>query len=106
VGDHMVATSKTFRSLARICGAPPSDEGDFVRRMLPRAELKRLLPKIAKMSGRERANLPGVSAARAHQLVAGGLVAEAVMDLFDIEALEMCPWALREGVLLQKLDAM
>jgi exopolyphosphatase/guanosine-5'-triphosphate,3'-diphosphate pyrophosphatase len=106
VGDHMVATSKTFRSLARICGAPPSDDGDFVRRMLPKAALKRLLPKIAKMSGRERANLPGVSAARAHQLVAGGLVAEAVMDLFDIEALEMCPWALREGVLLQKLDAM
>jgi exopolyphosphatase/guanosine-5'-triphosphate,3'-diphosphate pyrophosphatase len=106
VGDHMVATSKTFRSLARVCGAPPSDEGDFVRRMLPRAELKKLLPKIARMSARERADLPGVSVARAHQLVAGGLVAEAVMDLFDIEALEMCPWALREGVLLQKLDAM
>jgi exopolyphosphatase/guanosine-5'-triphosphate,3'-diphosphate pyrophosphatase len=33
-------------------------------------------------------------------------VAEAAMDLFDIDALEMCPWALREGVLLQKLDAM
>jgi exopolyphosphatase/guanosine-5'-triphosphate,3'-diphosphate pyrophosphatase len=47
-----------------------------------------------------------VSAARAHQLVAGALVADAVMDLFDIDELEICPWALREGVILQKLDSM
>ncbi|MGI8888023.1 MAG: Ppx/GppA family phosphatase [Nocardioidaceae bacterium] len=106
LGDHSVATSKTFRSLARICGAPPSEEGPFVRRLLPRAQLSRRLPKLAKMSTAERAALPGVSSARAHQLVAGGLVAEAVMDIFDIENLQMCPWALREGVILQKLDSM
>lgn len=106
VGDHSVATSKTFRSLARVCGAAPSDEGYFVRRLLARSQLKKLLPRVAKMSMRERAELPGVSAARAHQLLAGGLVAEAVMDLFDIEELEICPWALREGVILQKLDVL
>ncbi|MEJ7744062.1 MAG: TIM barrel protein [Nocardioidaceae bacterium] len=43
------------------------------------------------MPSAERASLPGVSSARAHQLVAGGLVAEAVMDIFDIENLQMCP---------------
>ena len=106
VGDHSVATSKTFCSLARVCGAAPSDEGYFVRRLLPRSQLKKLLPRVAKMSTRERAELPGVSAARAHQLLAGGLVAEAVMDLFDIDELEICPWALREGVILQKLDVL
>jgi exopolyphosphatase/guanosine-5'-triphosphate,3'-diphosphate pyrophosphatase len=26
------------------------------------------------------------------------------MDIFDLEALEVCPWALREGVILDKLD--
>ncbi len=106
VGDHTVATSKTFRSLARVCGAAHSGEGPFVRRLLPRAELRKKLPRISKMSRAERASLPGVSSARAHQLVAGGLVADAVMDLFDIEALEICPWALREGVILQKLDSL
>lgn len=106
VGDHAVATSKTFRSLARICGAAPSQEGPFVRRVLPRAELQVWLPKIAAMSARQRAGLPGVSATRAHQLLAGGLVAEAVMDLFGIEVLQMCPWALREGVILEKLDSL
>ena len=106
VGNHTVATSKTFRSLARMCGAASSGEGMFVRRVLPRANLKRWLPKVAQMSSAERADLPGVSAARAHQLVAGGLVAEAVMDLFDVEELEICPWALREGVILEKLDSL
>jgi len=106
VGDHTVATSKTFRSLARVCGAAASTEGSFVRRLLRRDELKKRLPGIAVMTSRQRSDLPGVSPARASQLVAGGLIAEAVLDLFGIEALEICPWALREGVLLEKLDLL
>jgi exopolyphosphatase / guanosine-5'-triphosphate,3'-diphosphate pyrophosphatase len=104
--QHAVATSKTFRSLARVCGAAPSDEGPFVRRDLRRSDLRKWLPKIARMTPERRASLPGVSAARAHQLMAGGLVAEAVMDLFRIDALEICPWALREGVILEQLDSL
>ena len=106
VGDHTVATSKTFRSLARVCGAAPSEDGPFVRRWLEREDLDEWLPKITAMNSDERSELPGVSGARAHQLVAGGLVAEAVMDLFKIESLEICPWALREGVILEKLDTL
>ncbi|MGH3356501.1 MAG: Ppx/GppA family phosphatase [Nocardioidaceae bacterium] len=104
--DHAVATSKTFRSLARVCGAPPSADGPFVRRMLERQELGVWLPKLAKMSAAERARLPGVSAARAPQLLAGALVADAVLDLFDLTELEICPWALREGVILEHLDKL
>ena len=26
------------------------------------------------------------------------------MDLFGLEQLEICPWALREGVILRRLD--
>lgn len=102
--DHWIASSKTFRSLARVCGAAPSSDGPFVPRRIPRSDLKTWLPKLAAMTTSERAGLPGVSASRAHQLVAGAVVAEAVMDLFEIDFLEMCPWALREGALLQKLD--
>lgn len=104
--DHAVATSKTFRSLARICGAPSSAEGPFVRRSLRRSALTRQLPRIATMSPAERSQLPGVSNGRAHQLVAGGLVAEAVMDIFGLDELEICPWALREGVILRSLDSL
>jgi exopolyphosphatase / guanosine-5'-triphosphate,3'-diphosphate pyrophosphatase len=104
--DHAVATSKTFRSLARVCGAAPSGEGPYVRRLLPREELSSWLPKLAEMPAAERSELPGVSTARAPQLVAGALVADAVLDLFEVSALEICPWALREGVILEHLDKL
>jgi len=102
--DHSVATSKTLRSLARIAGASPSSEGPMVKRTLTRADLVGLVPKLAAMTNAERAELPGVSESRAGQLVAGAVVAEAVMDLLDIEEFEICPWALREGVILRRLD--
>ena len=33
-------------------------------------------------------------------------MADAAMDLFDVAELEMCPWALREGLILRRLDWM
>jgi exopolyphosphatase/guanosine-5'-triphosphate,3'-diphosphate pyrophosphatase len=102
--DHAVASSKTLRSLARVCGAAPSAEGLLVRRVLPADVLAAKLPDLATMTHTELAQLPGVSANRSHQLLAGALVAEAVMDIFELEALEVCPWALREGVILERLD--
>jgi exopolyphosphatase/guanosine-5'-triphosphate,3'-diphosphate pyrophosphatase len=104
--DRAVATSKTFRSLARICGAAPSDQGPFVRRDLARDTLAGWLPKLVEMPLDEIAALPGVSANRAHQVVPGAFVADAVMELFGLSQLEICPWALREGVILERLDAM
>lgn len=101
---HVVATSKTFRSLARIAGAAPSSEGMFVRRMLSRDDLHLWVPKLAAMSARERSELPGVSSGRALQLLAGAVVAEAAMDILGVESLEIGPWALREGVILERLD--
>ncbi|MEP9384979.1 Ppx/GppA phosphatase family protein [Nocardioides sp. KR10-350] len=102
--DKAVATSKTFRSLARICGAAPSSEGIRAPRQLPLGELRRWVPKLVGMTLEELAGLPGVSSDRAHQIVPGALVAEACMDLFDLDALEVCPWALREGLILERLD--
>ena len=102
--DHAVATSKTFRSLARICGAAPSGDGMLVRRMLAADVLAKTIPKLVEMPLEKRSELPGVSSRRAHQILAGALVADAVMDLFDLSELEICPWALREGVILERLD--
>jgi exopolyphosphatase/guanosine-5'-triphosphate,3'-diphosphate pyrophosphatase len=102
--DHAVGTSKTFRSLARICGAAPSAEGLLVRRTLSRDVLRAVLTELITMSDDALAELPGVSPSRSHQLVAGAIVADAVMDIFDLPELEICPWALREGVILERLD--
>ncbi|WP_205472061.1 Ppx/GppA phosphatase family protein [Nocardioides sp. SYSU D00038] len=104
--DRAAATSKTFRSLARICGAAPSGDGALVPRVLALDALADWIPKLVTMSPDELAALPGVSPSRTHQIVPGALVAEACMDIFDLAELEVCPWALREGVILERLDQL
>ncbi|MBT2211597.1 MULTISPECIES: Ppx/GppA phosphatase family protein [Actinomadura] len=102
--DHAVATSKTFKQLARIGGAAPSGDGPYQRRVLRDAELTEWADRLARMPAAERAGLPGVSERRAPQLPAGAIVADAAMDLLGLAELEVCPWALREGVILRRLD--
>jgi exopolyphosphatase / guanosine-5'-triphosphate,3'-diphosphate pyrophosphatase len=104
--DHAVATSKTFRQLARIAGAAPSSDGPFVRRVLQHADVTELAERLSRTSAAERLKLPGVSRGRAPQLAAGAIVADAAMDLFGLPELEVCPWALREGVILRRLDTL
>jgi exopolyphosphatase / guanosine-5'-triphosphate,3'-diphosphate pyrophosphatase len=104
--DRAVATSKTFRQLARIAGAAPSSDGPYVRRLLTDADLASWADRLPKMTLAERRKLPGVSSARAPQLPAGAIGADAAMDLFGVSELEICPWALREGVILRRLDLL
>jgi len=101
-----VGTSKTFRSLARLTGAAPSSAGPRVRRILTDAGLRQLIAFITRMSSDDLAELEGVSASRARQLAAGALVAEAAMRALRVAQLEICPWALREGVILRRLDTL
>lgn len=105
IPDHAVATSKTFRQLARIAGAAPSSDGPYVKRVLRHKDVVGLAQRLAAMSIDERAELPGVSRLRAPQMVAGAIVADAAMDLFHLTELEICPWALREGVILRRMDS-
>lgn len=102
--DAAVATSKTLKQLARLTGAAPLSEGDDVARTLRRDDLAKWQVKLAEMTVKDRARLPGVSLGRARQLLAGAVVAEAAMDLFEVDSLAVCPWALREGVILRRLD--
>ncbi len=104
--DRAAATSKTFRSLARVCGAAPSGEGALVPRTLELSDLREWIPKLVAMAPDDLAELPGVSPSRTHQIVPGALVAEACMDIFDLAELEICPWALREGVILERIDKL
>jgi exopolyphosphatase / guanosine-5'-triphosphate,3'-diphosphate pyrophosphatase len=103
--DLAVATSKTFRSLARLTGAAPSGAGPRVKRTLTATGLRQLIAFISRMTAADRAELEGVSAERAPQIVAGALVAEASMRALAIDTVDICPWALREGLILRKLDS-
>lgn len=102
--DRVVATSKTFRTLARLAGAEPSSAGPRARRMLTRTGLTQVTSFISRIPSADLAELDGVSVGRAHQTLAGAVVAAAAMDALGVDELELCPWALREGVILRRLD--
>ena len=102
IADHFVATSKTFRTLARL-GEHWFDDNP---KYLKINSLTKMIPKLQDMSNKERAELPGVSQSRARQIVAGAIVARTVMERLHINELEICPWALREGIVLRWLDWM
>ena len=103
--DLAVASSKTVRSLARLTGAAPSGAGPRVKRTFTATGLRQLIAFISRMTAVDRAELEGVSAERSPQMVAGALVAEASMKALSIESFDICPWALREGLILRKLDS-
>ena len=102
--DRVVASSKTFRTLARLAGAAPSSAGPRAPRSLQINGLRQVIGFISRMASADLAELDGVSAARAHQTLAGAIVAEQAMLALGIDELSLCPWALREGVILRRLD--
>jgi exopolyphosphatase/guanosine-5'-triphosphate,3'-diphosphate pyrophosphatase len=103
---RVVATSKTLKQLARIAGAAPSSEGIYVERVLSAVAVRQLVESLSTLNVAERSSLPGVSTGRAAQLLAGALVAEAAIDLLDVTELVVCPWALREGLILHRMDGL
>ena len=100
--DRAIATSKTLRTIARLSG----DWFDGTGKNITIDAIRKISTKLSEMKVSERAKLPGVSENRASQIVAGSLVAESVMRNLDIKELEICPWALREGLVLKWLDWM
>lgn len=104
--DHVVGTSKTMRSLGRLAGAAPKGAGLYVPRSLRLDDLGGLVRSLSSMTVEQRRALPGVAPSRAAQLLAGALVAEAAMELLGARVLDIGPWALREGIILRRLDQL
>ena len=98
--DRAIATSKTLRTLARLCGDWYGGNG----KNITIDSIRKISTRLAEMDSEERTKLPGVSANRARQIVAGAFVTESVMRNLDLDNLEICPWALREGLVLKYMD--
>lgn len=95
-------TSGTILNLASLLGA---EEGNGVKDK-PQIQLKKLIAlneKLGKMTLEERAVLPGISRQRAEVIVAGGQILEGVMRGLQIETVQPCGFALREGVIIDYL---
>ncbi|MDX6694135.1 MAG: exopolyphosphatase / guanosine-5'-triphosphate,3'-diphosphate pyrophosphatase [Blastocatellia bacterium] len=70
---------------------------------IPLERLARFNSRAAGMSASERRDIPGISAQRAEILVAGGQILEGAMQAFGISVLRSCDYALREGVIIDRL---
>ena len=104
--DLVAATSKTFRTLARLTGAAPYSAGLRVPRELTAAGLGQLVGFVSRIESSALAELQGVSVDRAHQVPAGAVVARAAMRAVGVPHVAICPWALREGIILRRLDGL
>lgn len=95
-----VGTSKTLRTLMKLQKEyfPKLGEGIHIE------ALEGITNQLCKMTESERTKLPGVSTNRAPQIVAGAIVAQAVMETLRVKSLRECPWALREGIVLRRVD--
>lgn len=103
VPDRVIGTSKTFKQLARLAGSPAQREGPFVRRCVTAADLDERIPQLAGLRASKRAKLQGVSRSRSRQILAGAVVARATMKALNVDSVDVCPWALREGIVLHYL---
>ncbi|WP_369394072.1 Ppx/GppA family phosphatase [Streptomyces sp. CG1] len=97
-------SSRTFQQLARLCGTAPGRYGPFVQRELRCRDLHEAVRTLAALPAADRAQLPGISAPRAAQSLAGAVVGHTALKLMGLRGAVVCPWAIREGVLLRYIE--
>ncbi len=101
----LIGSSGTLCALVRMAAArrsgvePPSVNQLKVRRK----DVLAVHDEIFSLTTAERQKLPGVDARRADLLPAGSMLLTTVMDLFGLDELTGCEWALREGIVLDAI---
>lgn len=94
----VVGCSKVLQQLARLAGSRPG-RGKELRL----DDLSAWIPRLAALPPSKRAELPGISRGRAHQALAGAIVAEALLTVAG-GRVTICPWSTRDGLLLTLQD--
>ena len=69
-----------------------------------RSQLADWVPRLARLTAQGRTELPGITPERTYQIVGGAIVAEETMRALKVQEIEICPWAMREGAILDRLD--
>ena len=91
-------TSGTILNLAALLNTQTPEKTEI--------QLKKLIAlnkNLAKISLEKRVQMPVISPTRTEVIVAGGQILEGVMQAFNIQTLQPCSYALREGVIIDYL---
>ncbi|MGI9016034.1 MAG: hypothetical protein ACR2HR_02830 [Euzebya sp.] len=98
-----IGTAGTIRDLARLglaLAAGGSAPTKIRGMMVSREQFELAYSRLCSVDVHDRMDLPGVSSKRADLLPGAGVAVLATMEAFDLPAITLCDWGLREGVLL------
>jgi len=91
--DHVTGTSGTILAIGSTLGEA----------VINLRELAQFNGSLAEMTIAERRSAARITQQRAEIIVAGGFVLEGIMHALGIKSLTTCEWALREGVIIDRL---
>ena len=89
-----VGSAGTIVNLAEMCAARRDGDASY----MTCAELKAIMAELRCMTLDERKNVPKINVDRADVIIGGGAAAEALMELFGIERIDVSKYGLKEGM--------
>ena len=103
--DSVTGTSGTILAIGNALRAWTSNDHAVqpAEAVIKLGKLAQFNASLAAMTTAERRNAARLTAQRAEIIVAGGLMLEGIMHALGIDALTTCEWALREGVIIDRL---
>jgi exopolyphosphatase / guanosine-5'-triphosphate,3'-diphosphate pyrophosphatase len=100
----LIGSSGTLRALARTAARIP--DGAVLNQLsVGRSELESLRERLCESDVEERLHIPGLDTRRVDQLPVGSVLLSAVMQRCKVSALTVSDWALREGIVLEAIEA-
>ncbi len=103
---RVIGTSGTMENLASMCVLQHGEE--VIRQRLltqmTRHDFDNVYKRLLRTSISQRKHLPGLDPGRADQIPAGAAVVEYLFNKLDIEQIEVCDRALREGMIIDYMQ--
>jgi exopolyphosphatase/guanosine-5'-triphosphate,3'-diphosphate pyrophosphatase len=102
----VIGTSGTLENLAAMCGSEPHQNGDKNNhpQVIERERFEKLLAELLESRAKDRARMRGLDDQRKDQIVAGAVLVSEIFRRLRLKRIEICPSALREGILLDYLS--
>lgn len=110
--DYVIGTSGTILNLVSLASQSREDSSspekgfNSFSHQCRVEELKDTNEKLAKLTEKERTNIPGLDPKRSDIIVAGGQLLEAILVTVGTKEIITCDWSLREGVLLDFVEKL
>ena len=102
----VIGTSGTLENLAGMCGSEPNQNGDSTHhpQVIEKQRFEKLLAQLLESRAKDRARIRGLDDQRKDQIVAGAILVGEIFRRLKPRRIEICPSALREGILLDYLS--